>query len=792
MIDLGINLFQEIAALGGGGGGGYSISNSLRFNDDDSAYLSRTPASAGDRKTFTFSTWVKRGNLTGARQGVFISSSAAGTDYWAMEFESNDKLNVYDSAIGGSTVIFTTTSVFRDVSGWYHIVVAIDTTQATSSDRAKLYINGVQISAFDAVNYPPLNNDTRINSTVQHSVGSWEPLSGAGFYLDGYMADVNFIDGQALTADDFGEINATTGEWSPKKYSGTYGTNGFYLEFKDSAALGDDTSGNTNDWTPTNLASTDQMLDTPTNNFSVLQNSPLGSGVTYQEGNLEFNNATFNTAQSGSTIRFASGKWYCEVVGTLGVDLGWYGVRNPVSGNYWIYYANSGFKYSYISGTLTGSAYGSTYTIGDVIGIAYDADTGDLQFYKNNVAQGVIATGFAGQELDFYFADGASDAAHNGVLNFGADSSFAGSKTRQGNTDANGIGDFYYTPPTGYLALCADNLPEPTIVDSESQFNVVTYTGDGNTGRAVTGVGFQPDFVWLKRRDGADGHIINDSVRGVAKNLFPFSGIPENTTAYLSSFDTDGFTLDIVANGTNASGGTYVAWCMKAGGTAVTNNDGSITSQVSANVDAGFSIVNYTGSGSTDTVGHGLSATPELIIVKKRASVNDWSVYTATTGASNKLVLNSTSASTSTGAWASTSPTSTVFTAGTTFSGAETIAYCFHSVDGFSKFGSYVGNGSTNGPFVYTGFKPAFVLYKRATGGTGNWILYDNKREGYNGDNPALYPNLTLEESISGASIDLLSNGFKILNPNTDHNASGSTYIYMAFAEAPFKNAVAR
>ena len=549
MIDLGINLFQEIAALGGGGGG-YSISNSLRFNDDDSAYLSRTPASAGNRKKWTWSGWVKRGNINSA-QFIFTANIAAGDE--SFEFNNGNTLRLRDG--NSATTLLETNALLRDPSGWYHIVLVYDSANSTGA----IYVNGIQQSL--STNNISLNRDSAINNNVQHRISGYVVISAS--YFDGYMADVNFIDGQALTADDFGEINATTGEWSPKKYSGTYGTNGFYLEFKDSAALGDDTSGNTNDWTPTNLASTDQMLDTPTNNFSVLQNSPLGSGVTYQEGNLEFNNATFNTAQSGSTIRFASGKWYCEVVGTLGVDLGWYGVRNPVSGNYWIYYANSGFKYSYISGTLTGSAYGSTYTIGDVIGIAYDADTGDLQFYKNNVAQGVIATGFAGQELDFYFADGASDAAHNGVLNFGADSSFAGSKTRQGNTDANGIGDFYYTPPTGYLALCADNLPEPTIVDSESQFNVVTYTGDGNTGRAVTGVGFQPDFVWIKRRDGADGHIINDSVRGVAKNLFPFSNIAENTTAYLSSIDVDGFTLDIVANGTNASGGTYVAWCMK-------------------------------------------------------------------------------------------------------------------------------------------------------------------------------------------------------------------------------------
>jgi hypothetical protein len=362
------------------------------------------------------------------------------------------------------------------------------------------------------------------------------------------------------------------------------------------------------------------------------------------------------------------------------------------------------------------------------------------------------------------------------------------------------------TPPAGgYLALCTDNLPEPAIVQPETQFNVVTWTGDSTTNRAITGVGFQPDFVWIKRRNGADGHIINDSVRGIPNNIFPFSTIAENTTAYLSSFDSDGFTLDIVAQATNLSGGTYVAWCWKAGGTAVSNTDGAITSQVSANVDAGFSIVSYTATNNSSNVGHGLNQTPELIIFKSRTSASSWSVYTtAVDGSYDYLRLNGTDAK---GNSVLTAPSSSVMYvnntefAGTNVGSDNYIAYAFHSVEGFSKFGSYVGNGSTNGTFVYTGFKPAFVMIKcTSASGTGfDWIMHDTKRSVYNLSATQLIANSSVEEnkdsggsSTVGAGWDILSNGFKLRTSSGGRNASGGTYIYMAFAEHPFNYATGR
>jgi hypothetical protein len=467
MIDLGINLFQEIAALGGGGG--YSITNSLRFNDDDSAYLSRTPSVAGDRKTWTWSGWVKRGNITTAENHNLFESYISGNNRFTLNIASDDTLSFWNRVGGSYPLLLGTSQLLRDTSGWYHIVLTIDTTNATSSDRAILYINGVRVTDFSSETYPSQNSDTYINTTNTHIIGR----RGDGrHYLDGYMAEINFIDGQALTADDFGEINEDTGEWSPKKYSGTYGTNGFYLEFKDGAALGDDTSGNTNDWTPTNLASTDQMLDTPTNNFAVFNAVGGGISETLSEGNLSV--TTPNTGNTTATIGVTSGKWYWE--GRLKND-NYYsvGLTNEAgaastvsmsaSGSNSVGYWSGGGIYDESGLVATVASYGTA----DVVASALDMDAGNIKFYKNDSLIYTYTFGSSGAGTTFPVAfpavnsGGGSGRATD--TNFGQDSSFAGVKTRQGNTDANGKGDFYYAPPTGYLALCTENTGGDPIAD---------------------------------------------------------------------------------------------------------------------------------------------------------------------------------------------------------------------------------------------------------------------------------------------------------------------------------------
>ncbi len=331
-------------------------------------------------------------------------------------------------------------------------------------------------------------------------------------------------------------------------------------------------------------------------------------------------------------------------------------------------------------------------------------------------------------------------------------------------------------------------------------FNTKLYTGTGTDNTAITGVGFQPDFTWIKIRSIGYNHRLQDSVRGATKSLLSNTTSAEQTnTDGVLSFDSDGFSLgNDVSNGSfNSNGNTFVSWnWLGANGTSA-NTDGSITSSVSANTTSGFSIVSYTGTGANATVGHGLGSVPNVIIIKRLDQASNWCVYhSGLGGADHNLFLNTTSAiQTDTAIWNNTLPTTSVFSLGNNIdangSGAGHIAYCFAEKQGYSKFGSYVGNGSTDGTFIYTGFKPAFVIYKGAsgTGTTDNWEMIDNKRtDGTLGNpkNEVLYPNLSNAEGVNATDrLDLLSNGFKMRTSGSDYNASGSTYIYMAFAEQP-------
>jgi len=334
-----------------------------------------------------------------------------------------------------------------------------------------------------------------------------------------------------------------------------------------------------------------------------------------------------------------------------------------------------------------------------------------------------------------------------------------------------------------------------TIDNPGIYFNTKLYTGNGGT-NAITGVGFQPDWVWLKRRDSSAAHYVWDVVRGAATQLYPASASSEDAgqTNGLSAFGSDGFTLGSDA-GPNANSGTYASWNWKAGGSASSNSDGSITSSVSASTTAGFSIVSFTGNGSAGaTIGHGLGAVPQVYILKNRSSSAGWTSYFEPLGNTKFLQLDTTGAAgTATEAFNNTSPTSSVFSIGTDTSTNNNtdnfIAYCFAEKKGYSKFGSYTGNGNADGTFVYTGFAPTWVMVKR-TNGTQDWNIFDAKRPGYNPADRKIEPNTSDTESGAGNSnqVDLLSNGFKRKGTGTGSNGSGDTYIYMAFAESPFVN----
>jgi len=567
-----------------------------------------------------------------------------------------------------------------------------------------------------------------------------------------------------------------------------------------SADLGLDRSGNGNDWAVNNITYVDQMVDSPTNNFATL-NSLKQKDVTLSEGNLKSFGGTGGSGDvlTHSTFGVSSGKWYAEFAYTIISGDAAYavGIQKTESTGAedlsYRYYAYNGNKYE----NSTGSSYGASYTAGDIIGLALDMDAGTLTFYKNNATQGTSFTSISGDYNFYGIRMGGTE--HTGVWNFGQDSSFAGAKTAQGNQDDNDIGDFYYTPPTGFLALCTSNLPAVAVTPSE-HFNTVIYTGDGST-QAITGVGFQPDYVWIKERSTGASHCSFDVLRGVNKVLGQddHGGQTESQTDLLTAFSADGFSLGANAGGksVNRNTDTYVAWNWLAGGSGSANTDGNMaeTVTVSANVDAGFSIITYTGDGAAATVGHGLSKAPEMIIVKSyKTGDAQWRVYhSSNTSApeTDYLAINTTAATADDSAvWNDTAPTADVFTIG---DGANVntdddpyVAYCWHSVDGYSKMGSYTGNASTDGTFVYTGLRPAMIIFKK-TNGSEAWRTYHNKVEPYNPNKQVLLPSESDAEGGADNEVDFLSNGFKLRTSWNGMNGSGDTYIFIAFAETPFK-----
>jgi hypothetical protein len=798
--------------------GGYQISRSLRFNSADSAYLNRTPASAGNRRTWTWSAWVKRGAF-GAAQELF---SAVGllndSELFGLGLNANDKISV-----GIQTVnVLVTTAVYRDPSAWYHIVFALDTPQATASNRAKLYVNGVQVTTFDTTNYPSQNADLGVNFTSVHGLGFLN-LSGFFRYLNGYMTEVYFIDGQALTPSSFGETDAQTGVWKPKAYSGSYGTNGFYLNFSDnsnttSTTLGKDYSGNGNNWTPNNFsvsagAGNDSLVDTPTpygvdtgaggtvrGNYATLNPLNATPSPSISNGNLyQVSTVSGHMNGSSSTIGITSGKWYAEVVFTriagstdsffVGLaDAAWQADRQD-AGGWWgrFWYFSTGYCYSNAGDKINsnvGASYGATYTQGDVIGVAYDADAGTLVFYKNGVSQGTAYTGITGAKTI------AASCYKDSSITLAFDINF-------------GQRPFAYTAPSGFKALCTQNLPTPAVgatstTQAGDYFNPVLYTGNGST-QTIEGFGFQPDLVWFKSRSNAYDHFLFDAVRGVGKTLTSNStGAENNYSTYFPNFTSDGYYIGQTATSFNQIGQSFVSWGWKANGAGSSNTAGSITSTVSANTTSGFSIVTYTGNGTNGaTVGHGLGVAPSFFVVKERNGSSSWVVYTAVTGNTQFLVLNNTdSAQTASTLWNNTSPTSTVFTVGT--SGAVNtntstyVAYCFAEVPGYSRFGSYTGNGSSDGPFIFTGFRPAYVLIKCSSNSGLSWVVNDDVRNPSNVTNLSLFPDLSNAENSGGYPIDFTSNGFKIRGTGNDINANGNTYIFAAFAEFPQKYSLAR
>ena len=791
--------------------GGYQISRSVRLRSSASAYFNRTPASAGNRKTWTWSGWVKLGSLSTTLNILYAYSADSDSGLCQLSYQSN-QLRIQGFS---ASFLMISTPVYRDPSAWYHIVYKVDTTQATAADRVRIYINGVEITAWATNTPPPQNTDTAVNNNVAHNIG--RNTRNSNDYLDGYFAEVNLIDGQALTPTSFGAFDAVTGVWNPTRYSGTYGTNGFYLNFKDptsTTTIGYDYSGNSNNWTANNISVTagttyDSMVDVPTNygidtgvGGSVRGDyctfNPLNAtDTTFSNGNLRMVTASPGYGRPQlSTFGIASGqKFYAEFVVTsvgassdvtIGIDDGsivpaYYSNSGSTSGipaNFRGYRNGGG---TYVGSTYTSGSPGISYTNGDKISVAVDRSANQITYYKNGSS--VYTQSIASSVDQYYLCVMTFTGSADLTLNAGQTA-------------------FSYTAPSGFKALCTQNLPTATVSNGANYMAASLYTGTGSSqtvSNAVNSISFQPDMVWIKSRSAATDHKLTDSVRGVTKALISdTSGAETTDTTGLTAFGSSGFTVG--ANTTyNNSGATYVGWQWKASGSTVSNTSGSITSTVSANTTTGFSILTYTGTGATATIGHGLGVTPSMMIMKKRSNAGSWKVYHTVLGNTKILEMNAVDgAQTSSTYWNNTSPTSTLITVGSNgdinASGETYVSYCWTAISGYSAFISFTGNGSGDGPFVYCGFRPRYLLIKRYDATGDPWWVIDSSRSPYNQTILALRPNgSNVEDSGGNANFDFLSNGFKARTSGGGNgNESGATYIVAAFAENPFSIARAR
>ena len=609
-----MSFYDAIRVGASGAAADFEVERSVRFVKGDYHRFTRTPSSAGDRKTWTWSAWIKRGSI-GNRQILFSAdNNATNATYLALEFQADDNFR----CLGGtetqsSQITKETKMIFRDTSAWYHLVFVLDATNSI----ARLYVNNSEVTDWNT-NLNPSNQNYQINATTQHFLGRYGSSLGssASNYFDGYMAEVNFIDGQALTPSSFGETNAETGQWNPIDTSGlTFGTNGFRLKFADNSGttattLGKDSSGNGNNFTPSNFVTGDAVKDSPTNNFITAQmmGTPFESGASFTEGNLQLTSGSTSSARNLNRSAFApmlvnSGKWYAEFMHKDSSNSGFIGV-----GPYQVQVSPSAnnTRYAYVrrsdgaavyrtAGSETIATYGSSIAQYDVIGVYLDMDAGTPVVYFSKNGQWADGSGnfdesspTSGITLgDTFFTTSTANSGFAAFIfsssdggtsvtihaNFGQDSTFAGQISAGGNVDANSIGDFKYAVPTGAKALCSANLPDPTILLPNKHFDTLLWTANAST-QVVTGLNFQPDWVWGKSRDDTYDHEVYDSVRGPLKRLKPNATDQELTNAgNLQSFNSagggtsGGFTLGSATNMNYNSGSDIVGWNWNGGDT---------------------------------------------------------------------------------------------------------------------------------------------------------------------------------------------------------------------------------
>jgi hypothetical protein len=834
------NLMGAAAAAASAGGADFydhQIANSCRYQDSANSHMYVSMGTATNVDKYTFSTWFKHCDWTNGEGFVF--SIGSGTLENLRYVYSSGAAQFYGYVGDNSSYTFRTNGAFRDPSAWYHLVFTYDSTQSTAADRLKLYVNGVSQS-FSDTGYTSMSQNQNSNSDQGSLYVNRQATWSSGTSNEAYFAETIFVDGTGYAASDFGETK--NGVWIPKDPSElSFGNNGFYLKYESNSDLGNDSSGNNNDLTVGAISAHDQMLDSPTfnsdsngGNYATWNPLNAGSYTTLAECNLKVTGSGSGPSNPSGTFAMTSGKWYWEML-----------VVDEVS------------SYPYTGLTVLGNITNGATDGGDIWAMRYDIGSGAVQ--ANSTAANIsglgtittvttgVATATDGDIISYYLdcdnrkawiakngsipnsgnpANGTNPQwawtttpnnpitftaqIYNGddtILNAGQDGTFAGEKTAQGNSDDTGYGNFYYDPPTGFLAMCSGNLPVADAIDPaqtdddypQKLFNTILYTGDGGSSTAITGVGFQPDWVWIKRYNASENHNLYDSTRGVNKRIQSNRDVAE-TTEGLPAFGSDGFTVDASGGINNVSSQSYVAWNWRAnGGTTSTNSTGTVNATQQVDPSGGFSISTYAGTGSSMTVGHGLSAEPKLTIVKDRDATVNWIVYTKVIdGSLDYFFLNTDAAAGDSGF---TGPNSTIwnFDGASSYSntsGRNYIMYNFTNVEGYCKVGKYIGNGAgSDGAFVYTGFRPAWVLVKKTT--QNSWRIQDNARDLYNPTYHMLKPQSNAAEDAytDGTDYnDFLSNGFKLARggDTVNYNANGSTYVYLAMAHNPFKYATAR
>ncbi len=796
-------VFNNNLLLGAAGQGGAAafdttlIGNSV-WLDGTADYFSRSYSGSGNSTTEAiFAFWYQRYSF-GVAQSTWFEASGFGGLQTNTGYGGGDTLVVNTFDAGGTQVIARHTRLLRDVA-WYHIIVSIDMSQATTLDKIKFYINGEQDTTINVQNLATTNGldmlgaRSKVNFRIGENAGSTGHAYAQYCYLDG----VSIQQGDYAVTDflDTYTLGTNGSQYIPKvntdiaALATAAGGNSICLDFADSSDLGNDISSNSNDFTTNSMSSANQSSSTPSLSYAVLNILDKGSSATTSEGATRQPTATDHVILSSMQIP-TTGKWaisgrvdagdfsfgICTQAHTLTSKIGrtndsWGAIDAPGA---------SFFRSEHDSvGSNSTSVVSSP---NDTFIIAFDADSGKLWLGRNHNGDGIAYLGGGNPATGTTPTYTLSASEMSPGLHFAVGRQLTVSFGQRAN---------FETLPTNFIELNSANLTAPDYQGID-YFNAVLYTGNGTAigsgGNAVTGTGFKPDWVWIKNRDAADSHALYDVVRGTTKQIESDNTSAETTESEgLTTFGSDGFTVGNLDQ-VNTNTEDYVAWQWLGSNSTSTNTNGSLNTTVTTASADHFSIVSWTMSdpAGAKTLGHGLTAAPELIIVKNRTDAGtNWPVYSEFAGNTKYLYLSTTAAATTFNMWQDTSPNSTVFyvSSNNEASGSandEMVAYCFRSVPGVCKVGSYEGNGSTDGTYLSLGFKPAFVLFK-SVDSTSDWQIFDKSRNGFNVRNNELEANDTAVEDTSTNFLDLLSDGFK-MRIASDPNVS-ETFLYLAMAD---------